>query len=341
MTQTAGGAGAAMPETALTRLLGLRLPVLGAAMGGIAGPALAAAISEAGGAGSVGLFRLKPAQAAEQVRETAARTQRPFGIGVVAEIHRPGELQAQLDAALAVSPSAAFVQSYGLLPPPLVQMVRARGRRLLVQVGHAADARQALALGVDALILQGTEAGGHLLGREPLLRVHAEVAALKPEVPVLAAGGIGDGADIYRSLRHGFAGALCGTLFVCASEANAHPHYQARICGAQAGDTRISSAFEIGWPGRPHRVLDTATARTRCGEWPVEPIASTCQGARRMPLWRYSVAVPTREVEGDIEAMAMYCGEGCGPIREVMPAAALLARLVLQYAEAASAAAGC
>jgi nitronate monooxygenase len=125
-------------------------------------------------------------------------------------------------------------------------------------------------------------------------------------------------------------------LFVCAREANAHPRYQQRILEAGMGDTLRSRAFEFGWPGREHRVLDNEVARSAFGELPRATIGSTMVAGRKLPVWRYSAAVPTRDTTGDIDNMALYCGQGCERIASVKPAAEILAELESGYWQCAA-----
>jgi len=313
--------------TRLTALLKIDLPVLSAAMGGVATPALAAAVSEAGGAGSIGLFQLPPAACASAVTDLARLTNRTFGIGLIPEIQTPSQGLAQLDAALGAAPDRAFIQFYGLPDAAMLRRVQSSGRRFIVQVGTSDDARMALHQGCDALILQGIEAGGHLLGDRPLAELLASVEAFTARTPLIAAGGVASGADLYRVLTHGFDGALCGTLFASAREANAHPDYQQRIVEADGPSTLRSRAFEFGWPGREHRVLRNSVAETAFGTLPRTTIGHTVVAGRRLPVWRYSAAVPTRDTQGDIANMALYCGESCARIAAVRPANEILESL--------------
>lgn len=324
-----------MIDTPLATLLGLEVPVLSAAMGGIATPELAAAVSNAGAGGAIGLFRLPPATVRDWVERTARLSSRAFGIGLIPEIQDRQALEAQCLAALDASPPNAFFQFYGTPPYGLVERLLDNRRRVLIQVGNIEDAKMSAGLGADALILQGTEAGGHLLGELPLASLHEAVSRLELGLPLVAAGGISTGAQLHAALQAGFAGALCGTLFVCASEAAAHPQYQACIAASSAADTIISEAFELGWPGRRHRVLRNRVATLKFGELPLDAIARTVVAGRKLPVWRFSAAVPTRDTEGRVGEMALYCGTGCQDVQSVKPAAQILGELRSQFLHAA------
>ncbi|WP_330333637.1 nitronate monooxygenase [Streptomyces sp. NBC_00536] len=231
-------------------LLGLELPLLQAGMGAVAGPALCAAVSRAGAGGTLALYREPPARAARLVREAAVATDRPFGVNVVPEVTGPAACLDQLRAILPELPRGAFVTSFGLPDADAVRAVQAAGHPLVVQVGSLALGR-----GAAVLVLQGTEAGGHLLGRMPVDLLLAAVRARHPRAVLAVAGGIATGRDLADAVARGADGAMAGTLFVPAAESTAHPEFKRRVVEAVADDTLITSLFEIGWPHRPHRVL--------------------------------------------------------------------------------------
>lgn len=167
--------------TRLAALLGLELPLLQAGMGAVAGPALCAAVSRAGAGGTLALYKEPPARAARLVREAAAATDRPFGVNVVPEVTGPARCLDQLRAVLPELPRGGFVTTFGLLGnADAVRAVQAAGHPLVVQTGTLADAEAALGQGAAALVLQGTEAGGHLLGQDPVDRLLVTVRARHP-----------------------------------------------------------------------------------------------------------------------------------------------------------------
>ncbi|MFK0192092.1 NAD(P)H-dependent flavin oxidoreductase [Kitasatospora sp. NPDC090308] len=313
--------------------LGVELPLVQAGMGGIAGPELAAAVSEAGALGTVALYKSDRALAAALVERTAARTTRTFGVNVIPEV-ADRLLDEQLDAVLDRADRQLTVNSYGLPPRPFAERVRAAGHRLLVQTGSHRDARTAAGLGAHAVTVQGTEAGGHHLGERPLADLLAELRADSGfDLPVFAAGAVGTGADLLRVLAAGANGAMCGTLFVAAAESAAHPDYRRDLIAAGPADTVVTDRFSIGWPGRTHRVLRSAVTEAPA-PLPSALIAWTTVMGSRRPVPRGSAAAPTAEAEGRVGEMARYAGLGCGAVTAVEPAAAILARLREQYARA-------
>lgn len=313
--------------------LGIDFPLLQAGMGGVAGPELAAAVAQAGAGGVLALYRMRPDAISAALAQTRALTMRAFGVNLIPELMRPVALASQVEAVLADAANPAFFVFYGLPPDELAARVIEAGRALLVMVGDSADACRAAGQGASAVVLQGTEAGGHLLGRQRAIDLLVETRALVPDLPLLVAGGIGDGAQFRRFEHSGADGCLCGTLFVATQESRAHPRYQERIVAAGAADTMITGMFDVGWPDRPHRVLRNALTAMPHRALPTAFIASAAVGgaARPHPIARYSAMVPTRETQGSIDEMVMYCGESAERIDTLMSAGERVRRFVAEY----------
>lgn len=315
------------------RALGVDFPLIQAGMGGIAGPALAAAVSASGALGTVALYRSEPGQAAALVEDTARRTDRTFGVNVIPEV--AGRLLAgQVAAVLRQTDRRITVNSYGLPPRQTAAAVTEAGHRLVIQVGSVADASAAAGLGADAVVLQGTEAGGHHLGAHCLRDL---LAGHGLDIPVFAAGAVSRGTDLYDAVRGGASGAACGTLFVATEESAAHPEYQQALLRAQPADTVVTDRYAIGWPGRPHRVLRGPVTDSP-EPLPATLIAWTTVMGDRRPVPRGSAAAPTVEATGRIAEMARYAGLGCAAISRREPAATVVARLRREFADALAAA---
>ena len=275
-------------RTALTTRLGLDHPIIQAPMaGGGDTPALVAAVCEAGALGSIGATYLTPQQIAESARAVRERTRRPFGINLFAPIPRtetpadarlalervapyfgelglpppaapawPGDTFGDLLAAALESGAAFF--SFTLGVPPAAAMDTIKGRGMLL-AGTATTVEEAIALeraGVDAIVAQGSEAGGHrgsfaadfessMIGTIAL--VPQMVDAVK--VPVVASGGIMDGRGIAAALALGAEGAQLGTAFLTCEEAGVPAVYKEAILRAREHETRVTRAFS----GRPAR----------------------------------------------------------------------------------------
>ena len=230
--------------TAITELLGIRHPIVLAPMGGFSGGRLAAAVSDAGGLGMIGTGYN---DAAWIEREFDAAEGARVGIGFITwDLARSPE---RLAVALARRPAAVML-SFGDAAP-FLDRIRASGACILLQVQTLAGAVAAAALEPDVIVAQGTEAGGHGGGRGLLPLLPAVVDRVHP-IPVLAAGGIGDGRGIVAAMALGAAGVLIGTRFYAAEESLAAPAAKQRLVAGGGDATLRTRVFDIArrlpWP---------------------------------------------------------------------------------------------
>lgn len=310
-----------------TKLFGIEIPILQAPTGSVAGPELAAAVSEAGGMGALGLTWTPPALASQAVRQTRTRTNKPFLVNF-ALAFPPYALSAALEAG---APVVTF--SWGD-PTEWLPLVRSFGAKVGVQVATVGGARHAADLGADFLLCQGSEAGGHVQSTTPLERLlDAVLPAVSGVLPILAAGGITTSEDILRWLRQGVQGVVLGTRFVATQESRAHAAYKARLVAAAAEESVLTICFEGGWQFAPHRVLRNRTLDVwetagcpspgrRPGEG--ETIGWSASGE---PILRYEDTAPRIGMTGQAEEMALYAGTGVGRITDLPSAGELLRRL--------------
>jgi nitronate monooxygenase len=297
-----------------TDLVGCRLPVQSASLGGpISTPALAAAVSEAGGLGMIA-NPSSAAQVQQLVEDARALTRKPIGIGFLI----PFVVVEAVEAAAASVEVVEFF--YGDPDPKLVALARSHGAIVGWQTGSAAEARAAAEAGCDYVIAQGVEAGGHVRGTQPLDAVLVETLA-SVEVPVLAAGGVGTAQRLSALLAAGAAAVRVGTRFVAAQEADAHPDYVARLIAASQRDTVLTEAFGNGWPDAPHRVLRSAVEAAEQHDGMVVAVAG------ELEIGVFSPRSVTREVRGEIAAMALYAGQSVDHVTRIQPAAEIVAEL--------------
>ena len=220
-------------------------------------------------------------------------------------------------------------------PSPYVEPIHEAGGLVIGTVGTAEEARRLAAGGVDVICAQGWEAGGHVWGEVATMAlVPAVVDAVAP-VPVLAAGGITDGRGFAAALALGAQGVWLGTRFLLAEEAPLHPDYRRRLLNALAEDAVwAADLFDRGWERAPHRALRNSTRDRweaagspppggRPGEG--EIVATRADGA---PIVRYSSAMPVEGLDGEIEALSMWSGQGIGLVDRVQPAAEIVRELV-------------
>ena len=298
--------------------------------GGISRHELAAAVSEAGGLGTIAVGG---AEAIE--RELAAArtlTDRPVAVNVLLPFARGSWFAA-------ASGADAVVTFWGAPK-------RRTPGTWIHQCGSVEEARAAHAAGADAAIVQGVEAGGHVRGTEPALELleRARAAISDPDFPLLLAGGIAERGDVQRALEAGAAGAVAGTRFLLSPESRAHPDYKRRLLSAE--ETLLTELFGFGWPA-PHRVVANAATERQLGEGGVSlfnralnhlaaPGVRFAPAAVQLRLARaqrpgshlLSPLGPTDDgPENLLDAGPLYAGETVARIDEIRPAAEIVAGL--------------
>jgi nitronate monooxygenase len=348
-------------QTPLCELLGIRYPILLAGMaGGPTTPELVAAVSEAGGLGTFGAHGMSAERLADAIRRTRELTSRPIGVNVLlATRQEPRDSPEAVRAALTPirnemglatpidagrSPAATALElidvaidagvevlSTGLGDPaPVVERARSAGRPVIAMVASVADAEVAAASGADALVAQGSEAGGHRsnftvpdTGLPPLVGSAAlipQVAAAVP-VPVIAAGGFMDGAGLVAALALGAQGVQYGTRFLATAESGANPAYQRRLSLARDTDSEIITAFS-GRPARGlrNRVLDA-----------LEAAGSPSVGYPRQASEWADIRAAADRIGS--ENTALWAGQAAGRVTPGMPAADVVAAIVQEAEE--------
>jgi NAD(P)H-dependent flavin oxidoreductase YrpB (nitropropane dioxygenase family) len=312
-------------------LLGIERPIIAAPMGpDLTGPELVAAVSNAGGLGilkapffpAAGLPRGDPPRAGahrQAVRGEPA-------------LHFPVEDQ----AAVCLDERVPVLSLFWGDPTPYVGRAHAAGVQVFRQVGSVADARRAAAAGVDVIIAQGVEAGGHVAGEVSTLALVPRVVDAVAPRPVAAAGGIGDARGVVAVLALGAQAAVLGTRFLASAESRAHPRYKQKVLEACEGDTVRTTLFGHGWPNAQHRTLRTAFVEQWLGQEargqesrPDEPVVGrTVVVGQPMPVLRFMGLPPNCDASGDIESMDLLAGQGVGLVGEIKPAGAIVRELV-------------
>jgi nitronate monooxygenase len=302
-------------RTIVTDLLEIEHPVLLAPMAGVAGGALAAAVSNAGGLGIIGGGYGDRDWLA---RELAAAGNARVGVGFIGwSLDKQPEL---LDLALERAPRALFL-SFGSFRQYADKIAQSPAR-MIVQVQSVAQAREAVADGAEIVVAQGTEAGGHGSSRATLPLVPAVIDAIG-DVPVIAAGGIADGRGLAAALMLGASAVLCGTAFFASREALSHPNAKQAAVAGSGDNTQRSSVFDIArgidWPAQ----WNLRTLRNRYSEqWVGDTEALRRQGAQEK--MRYAQAAEA----GDTDVAAVIVGEGVDMVRSSEPAAEIVGRIV-------------
>ena len=342
-------------DTPVCALLGCRFPVLSVGFSAGAGPELVAAVSNAGGFGVVGAGGMPPELIGAELERTRGLTGRPFGVNLIiaADPEYPDEdrdwFLSQI-AAAADAGAAAVVLFWGD-PAPFVEAAHAGGLKVLIQVGSVEEAEAAVVAGVDAVIAQGVEAGGHVRGTTSIWELIPRTVEAVSPTPMLASGGIGDGAGLARALELGAQGVSLGTRFVASEEAYIHPEYKRRIVSGNASETVFTAdLFDVGWPDAPHRTLRNriheewdAAGRPPSGERPGQGtvIGRNRSSSGEIEDWqRYTCGTATPEFDGDIEYAPLWAGESCSVVNDIKPAGEIVEDLVRQAAATLVASAG-
>jgi nitronate monooxygenase len=268
------------------------------------------------------------------LQETRRLTQRPFGANLVLEWDQAERLEVLLlDGVRIIS------FSWGLAPK-LIETAKAAGAIVIQSVSTAKAARHAVDAGADILVAQGWEAGGHVEGDIATLPLVRACVQAVPDVPVLAAGGIADGAGLVAALALGASGVWLGTRFLGAAEADIHPAYQNALFAADETSTVHTLLFDGDWPNAPHRVLCGATFESWRIAGSPPPGARPHEGevialrADGSSIRRYDSYSARRTTTGRIELMPFWAGQGVHALRRVQPAAEIVDELLEEAATA-------
>jgi NAD(P)H-dependent flavin oxidoreductase YrpB (nitropropane dioxygenase family) len=325
-------------STPLCVALGIEVPIFNVGFGAAAPAGLAAAVSNAGGCGVIGSGSLPASAVQSAIGQVRSLTIRPFGVNVIiaglADPDSAPAVERRID--LCLEQRVPLLVLFWGDPARFVERAHAAGTTLFIQVGSVDEARAAAAAGVDGVIAQGREAGGHVRGHTSIWELlPACVDALAP-VPVIASGGIADGKAVARALDAGAQGVSLGTAFLAAAEANVHPEYRSRVLAATADDTVLTAdLFDVGWPDAPHRTLRgktfeewDAAGRPPSGHRPGEGSTIGRLGDPiNADVRRYAPMMTTSSFVGDVGYAPLWAGESVGAVHAVEPAADIVHRL--------------
>jgi nitronate monooxygenase len=318
-------------------MLGIDVPIVQAPIGRVSGPELAAAVSNAGALGMLGVSYLDPDTLRSSIRRTASLTARPFGVNIILRWDEQERLEISLEEGV------RLVSTFWADRDPVdryVDTVHEAGGLAMHTIGSSEEARRAVESGADVIVAQGADAGGHVWSSIGALSLIPTVVDAVSPVPVIAAGGVGDGRGLAAVLMLGAQAAWMGTRFVVADETLSDPAYRDRIVQASETDAVLSSGvFDRGFEDARVRTLDNSTLRSwreagspdpgrRPGEQDV--VAMRPDGGT---VLRYDSAPPSLGLEGDLEAMANYAGQAVGLVRRRQPAAEIVHEVVVEAAQ--------
>ena len=304
-----------MLTTPLTEMLGIRHPILQGGMAWVATWELVVSVSEGGGLGILGAGNAPFGFVAQQLADVKARTGRPYGVNV--PLFSPC---AQEVLALCAAERVPVVTTGAGNPAPYIGPLKDAGVIVIPVVASAALARRLERAGADAVIAEGLESGGHIGTVSTMALVPQVVDAV--EIPVIAAGGLGDGRGLAAALALGAAGVQMGTRFICTNECTAHLQYKQAILKANERSTIITGTAL----GHPVRCIRNAMAR--------EYEELERRGASEQEIIEFGTGRLRRAaIEGDVTHGSVMAGQIAGLMHEVLPAAEVLRRTVAQAEE--------
>ncbi len=310
--------------------LGCDVAILGGAMTWVSERNLVAALSNAGAFGVIACGAMDPARLAEEIAATHALTTRPFGVNLIT-LHP--KLEELVDVCLAAR-VPVIVFAGGVPPGPAIKRAKEGGAKVVCFAPALALAKRLVRAGADALVIEGSEAGGHI-GPVSLNVLAQEILPHMTEVPVFVAGGIGRGEAMLGYLRMGAAGAQLGTRFVCAAECVAHPRFKQAFIRANARDALASVQLDERFPVIPVRAIVNAGVK-RFMEKQAEVLRRFDAGEVTREEGQLAIehfwagALRRAAMEGDVENGSLMAGQSVGMVTREEPVAAILAELIAQ-----------
>jgi enoyl-[acyl-carrier protein] reductase II len=310
-------------RTRLTELLDIEHPVMLAGMGGVSYHQLVAAVSEAGGIGTLGASTMSVEQLGDEIAAVKALTGKPFGVDLLTAM--PGQVEGGIQQ---VIDGGARIYVAGLgIPREVVEMLHAKGILVGSMCGKVRHAIGAVAIGCDFVVAQGTEAGGHTGQIATLPLVPQVVDAVGDQVPVIAAGGIFDGRGLAAALALGADGVWVGTRFIATHEAQAVNGYKEKLLEIGEDGTIVSRAFT----GKTCRVVRNAWTNhfeehpEDLQKFPDQAFASGRAGVNHLGF--------PNGTEVDVDREFMPAGQGAGAIHGLVHAGDLVASMVREAEE--------
>ena len=303
-------------HTKICDILGVEHPVLLAGMGGVSYAAVCAAVSAAGGFGSLGMAGLSPYQIGEEMARVRDLTDKPFGVDLLTA--QPESLTASVDVIIKGG-AKAFIAGLGV-PVAIVDQLKQAGIVVMSMAGNVRHAVKAAEAGCDVIIAQGTEAGGHT-GSVASVALWPQVVDAV-DVPVVAAGGLFDGRGLAAALAFGCVGVWMGTRFIASTEAHAGQPYKDAILAMSEADTVISRAFT----GKTLRAIANETTK----EW--ETKTALPFAAQVMNSARNNLLGPIAGVVDDVNpaTQCLAAGQGGGAIHDISPAGDIVRRIMAE-----------
>lgn len=308
-------------RTPLCDRLGIEVPIFLAGMGGVAYAKVCAAVSEAGGFGTLGMAGETPDGIREEMREVRRLTDKPFGVDLLAAL--PQQMMDAIDT-IVEEGASAFIAGLGV-PEAVIEKCHRGGLEVMSMCGKVRHAVAAERAGCDVVVAQGTEAGGHTGQVAGMALIPQTVDAVS--IPVLGAGSIVDGRGLAAALAFGAQGVWMGTRFVASHEARAAQEFKKRIAEVREEDTIVTRCYS----GKPMRVIRNPYVE----DWEdrpeeIQPFPDQLGASLKAGVFA-TIFPGTGEV--DVASSAMPCGQGAGAIHDERSCAAIIEEMIREAEE--------
>ena len=315
-----------------TEFLGSQHAIMGGAMSWVSERNLVAALSNAGAFGVIAASSMPPELLDKEIKATRSLTAKPFGVNLI--LMHP-KLDALIDICIANNVSHVVLAG-GIPKATVVTRLKDAGAKVVAFAPTAAIGRKLIKMGVDALVIEGMEAGGHI-GPVSTSVLAQEILPVLRDVPVFVAGGIGRGEAIVSYLEMGASGVQLGTRFVCANESIAHPNFKQAFIKANARDAIPSVQYHPDFPVIPVRAIANKASEDfmRFQKDTVEKVFSGQMGKEEGQLaieHFWAGALRKAVIEGDIERGSLMAGQSVGMVQRTQSVQEIIDELVQQAA---------
>lgn len=311
-------------------LLGTEYAIMGGAMSWVSERTLVAALSNAGAFGVIAASSMPPELLQKEIAATQQLTQKPFGVNLILMHPQLAEL---VEVCIAAHVSHVVLAG-GMPKAPTIARLKEGGCKVIAFAPTAAIGKKLVRMGVDALVIEGTEAGGHIGPVSTSVLAQEILPAIK-EVPIFVAGGIGRGEAMASYLEMGAAGVQLGTRFVCAEESIAHANFKRAFMSASARNATASVQYHPDFPVIPVRAIENKATEefTRMQKETVEKVLAgeLSRDEGQLAIEHFWAGSLRRAViDGDVERGSLMAGQSVGMVEKIQPVAEIIAELVAQ-----------
>lgn len=299
--------------------VGVELPIVLAGMGGVSWPELVAAVSNAGGLGVYGAAGLEPDEIRDGIRQIKQLTDKPWALDLLVPL--PGMFDAQIDVMFDEG-APIFLSALGI-PGWIIPRCKEAGMLIGAMVGAPRHAEKAREAGIDFVVAQGTDAGGHT-GNIGTMSLIPQVVRAAGEMPVLAAGGISTGSALVAAMAMGAQGVVVGTRFIASEEAHAAQSWKQKIIDSGASDTTLTKCYT----GKQIRTLRNQYTDSWVGrEAEIKPFPD------QMEVSREADVLDLLGTSDDPDRGCLPTGQGCGLVDQVKPAGVIVDEIIAEATE--------